>query len=302
MLRPVGLLILLGFIWGSGYSIARYAVTHGVMPFGYAFWQSWGPALLLFAFLSFRRIKLQWSGKHLLFYLVTALLGIVIPNTNIYITAAHLPAGILAVVVNTVPIISYPLAILFAQERLSFIRILGVIVGVAGIMCMVLPKSSLPNTTDIPWILIALISPLSFASCAIFSSKFRPKDTDSVSLSMGMLLTSAIILTPIVFAMGQFYSLLPPYNLASMVVVLEIILSSIGYILFFELLKIAGPVYYSLVGGLVGLTGLFWGYVIFAERLNHWTLLAVVLVLLAILLVTIKLNAYRKLAYDCHEN
>lgn len=119
MIRAITLLVLLGFIWGSGYSIARYAMTHGVAPFGYAFWQSLGPTVLLIIFLKLKRIKLALQLRHIVFYVIAGLLGIVIPNSNIYITAAHLPAGILAVVVNTVPIFLYPLAFLFAQERFS---------------------------------------------------------------------------------------------------------------------------------------------------------------------------------------
>jgi len=52
---PLSLLILLGVLWGSGYSLARYATTHGVAPLGYAFWQSLGPALLLSLYILFKR-------------------------------------------------------------------------------------------------------------------------------------------------------------------------------------------------------------------------------------------------------
>ncbi len=294
MLRSIILLALLGFLWGSGYSLARYAMTHGVLPLGYAFWQSWGPALLLFIFLRLQRVKLQLSRQHIIYYIITGLLGIAIPNTVIYIAAAHLPAGVLALVVNTVPVFSYPLALLVAQERASLIRLLGVLFGIAGLLCILLPKAGLPSQHAIPWVIIALLAPLSFSCCAIFSSKYRPKNTDSVSLSMGMLLASAILLTPVVFALGQFFSPLPPYHWVSLIVLLEIVLSSIGYILFFELLRVAGPVYYSLVGGLVSLTGLFWGSIIFGERLTAWIALAALLILIAITLVTLKLSAYKK--------
>ena len=36
------LLISLGLVWGSGYAIARFAVTNGVTPLGYTFWQCLG--------------------------------------------------------------------------------------------------------------------------------------------------------------------------------------------------------------------------------------------------------------------
>lgn len=46
-IQSILLLIVLGFIWGSGYTLAKFAMTNGVNPLGYAFWQSLGPALLL---------------------------------------------------------------------------------------------------------------------------------------------------------------------------------------------------------------------------------------------------------------
>lgn len=292
--KALSLLVSLGFIWGSGYSIARFAMTNGITPLGYAFWQAFGPAILLLMIIIIKKIKFPFDWPHIRYYFMTGLLGIAIPNTNMYIAAPHLPAGVLAVVVNTVPIIAYPLALLAKLERFAWLRIIGVLLGICGILCIILPKASLPDNHMIAWVLVALISPLCFASCAILSSRMQGIHTNSLALSAGMLLFAGAMLTPLVFGLHQFVMLAPPFSLAKWVIVLEIILSSIGYILFFELLKNAGPVYYTLVGGLVGLTGVFWGWLIFHETLNIWLILAISFILLAIACVTFKLNAYMK--------
>jgi drug/metabolite transporter (DMT)-like permease len=182
---------------------------------------------------------------------------------------------------------TYVLAFALRLERFYYVRFVGILLGVIGIMSLILPKTSLPSTTSAMWVLIALITPLCFAACAVYAAKNRPEDTDSLALSAGMMLCSALLLTPVVFASHNFYVLKPPFAVRDWVIVLEILLSSIGYILFFQLIKIAGPVYYSLVGGVVALTGLFWGWVIFGEVLNRWNGLAVVLILLGIGLVTL---------------
>ena len=289
MTTPISLLLWLGFIWGSGYSIAHYAMTHGVTPFGYAFWQSIGPALFLLLFISIKKQRLPCSLIHLRYYFLMGGLGVFIPNTNMYFTAAHLPAGILAVIINTVPIIAYPIALLLKEEYFSLIRFTGVMIGVAGILLLIVPHAHLSiHTNELPWALLALISPLCFALCAILGNKFRPADVHSVSLSCGMLCISTLLLIPLVFSTHQFYSLSPPHHTAQWVVILEIILSSIGYILFFELLKKAGPIYYSLTGAVVALTGLFWGYLLFGERLSFYAALSVLFILIAIILLTFK--------------
>ena len=151
-----------------------------------------------------------------------------------------------------------------------------------------LPKASLPAPDLTPWVLLALIAPFSFAFCAVYIARYRPMHHDTLTLTAGMLIASSLLLIPIVLSTHNLYFSHWPFNLADWVIVLEIILSSIGYLLFFELIKIAGPVYYSLVDTIVVLTGLFWGRIIFNEHLNQWTGSAVCLIILALLLMTRK--------------
>jgi len=283
----LSLLLLLGFIWGTGYSIARFALTHGVPSFGYSFWQSVGPAILLSLF-AFKQNKsnTKISVPHIRYYLIAGLTGIVIPNTNMYFAAPHLPAGLLAVVVNTVPIIAYPLALLARVELFHWTRLAGVFLALLGLMCLVLPKTSLPSHEMVPWVLSVLLTPFSFAFSAVYIARYRPINTDSTSLAAGTLICSSLFLLPFVFYSHSFYALHFPLTLPDAVILLEIILSSIGYILFFQFIKIAGPVYYSLVDTIVSLTGLMWGYIIFHEKLNQWTATAVLFILFSLILVT----------------
>ena len=289
------LLLLLGFIWGTGYSIARFAMTHGVSPLGYSFWQSVGPAILLTALMLWQRpTQPKLSISDLRYYFICGLTGIVIPNTNMYFAAPHLPAGLLAVIVNTVPIMTYPMAMLAGRESFSVTRLSGVLAAFFGLMLIVLPKTSLPSPGLSPWVLSSLITPLSFAFCAVYISRFRPAQMGSFQSAAGTLLASSLLLAPFVFFGHHFYSLHFPLTLPDKIILLEILLSSIGYILVFRLIKIAGSVYYSLVDTIVALTGLMWGYIIFHEQLNEWTAAAVLLILAALILVN---KRQKELAY-----
>lgn len=280
------LLVLLGIIWGSGYSIAHYAMTHGVPPLGYSFWQSLGPAIVLLILCLIKEGRLAIAPRYIRYYLIAGLLGIVLPNTNMYFAAAHLPAGILAVIVNTVPIMMYPLALAARQEKFQWGRLLGVLVGVIGIFMIVGGKWSTPNVHTMKWALITLLSPLFFATCALYSVHDRPEKSSSLALATGMLICSAVVLTPLVIDTHEFYPL-NSLSLPNLAVMLEIVLSSIGYVILFQLLKIAGAVYYSLVGGVVAITGLFWGWLLFSETLHPWTLIAAFLIISAIIIVSL---------------
>lgn len=285
-LKSFLILLLLGTLWGTGYSIARYATLNGVPPLGYSFWQSLGPAILIGLLSQFSRSRLKFSAPFLRYYFICGLMGIVIPNTNMYFAAPHLPAGLLAVIVNTVPIVAYPLALFAGLESFNLVRLAGVISAVIGLMLIVVPSSSLPSPDMIPWVIMSLITPLSFAGCAVYIARYRPEKGDSLSLAAGTLIAAASILVLPIVCTHNFYVFHFPLLTADWVILLEILLSSLGYVLLFQLIKIAGPVYYSLVNAVVALTGLTWGYVIFSEKLNAWTSAAVIFILFALFLVT----------------
>jgi drug/metabolite transporter (DMT)-like permease len=275
------LLLALGMIWGSGYVIAKFATENGVPPLGYSFWQSLGPAMVLLAIAQLKD-EMQFSWKYIQYYLVCGLIGIAIPNSVIYFSASHLPAGLLSVLVNTVPIITFPLALIAGQERFDWKRFAAILIGIVGILLLILPKASLPSPNMISWALLALIAPICFALCSIYINRNRPENTTPLTSSAGMLLCAGLFLIPAQIGFDSYYPLLFPFAAADWAIVLEIILSSIGYVLFFKLIQIAGPVYYSLVGGVVCITGLFWGYLLYNETLNSMNLIAIGAILLAI--------------------
>ena len=283
---PLFLLLALGIIWGSGYSIARYCVTHGVPPLGYSFWQSIGPAIFLLLCVIVRRHRMPFNPQYLRYYILCGVLGIAIPNTLMYYCAAHLPSGLIAVMVNTVPIWIYPLALLFAQEKWNTKRFCAVILGVIGILWIVLQGAQWSSVGSVPWMLLLLLVPLSFALCALFITAFRPVPAESMSLSAGMLIVSALCVTPWTLHLKDFYGFAWPLKFNDWLILLEIALSSAGYVILFALLKRASPVFYSLVGGVVSLTGLFWGWLVFHETLTLGNLCSIALILVALGIMT----------------
>ncbi|KTC97404.1 ABC transporter permease [Legionella geestiana] len=260
---PLVLLVLLGFIWGCGYSLSRYALTHGVPPLGYAFWQTLGPALLLGVTGGFRRGGRLRNPADWRFFLICGLAGIAIPNTNMYFLAPHLPAGMLAVLVNTVPLIIYPMAIFLGLERFESCRFSAVLLGVFGLMSLVTAPLSVNVYT-----LAALLTPLAFAACSLYIANLGKQAPEAHESACGMLLAATLLLLPLVLSTHSFYPLSVFPDTVQSVVLLEILLSTIGYVLFFRLIRLAGPVFYSLVGGVVALTGIFWGRILFDERLT----------------------------------
>ncbi len=285
-LHSILILLALGLIWGSGYVIAKFAIENGVAPLGYSFWQCAGPALLLSIIIYLRKYP-KSQPTPWIFYSVCGILGIAVPNSIMYFSAPHLPAGILAVIVNTVPLFIYPLALTCQAERFHPWRLAGLLLGFAGIILLMFPNVSMPGNDHLHWVLLTFITPLCFALCALYINHHAPENRDVLQQSTGMLISAAIVITPIILWQDAFYPINLPLQPADGAILLEIILSSLGYLLFFKLITQAGPVYYSLVGGVVCLTGLLWGYLLFDETLNFLSFLSVGLILMAIFIVSI---------------
>ncbi|APJ04870.1 DMT family transporter [Silvanigrella aquatica] len=284
---PVILLLSLGFTWGTSFSIAKFAMESGITPLGYSFWQSFGPAVLVFLLTYIQTKSIPpFNKKHLFFYFICGLLGIALPNLTMYFSATHIPSGILGLIVNTSPIITYALTIIFLIEKFAWTRCAGIILGFLGLFILFLPKLS--QFSEYQWMLFALLTPILLASCTVFMVKLRPQGTSSIALSSGMLIAASIITAPFIFLTNNFHPITFPLSTPDLFIIIEIILSSMGYILFFELLRVAGPVFYSLVGCIVALAGLFWGYVIFGEHIKLTECISIIFILIAIFLVSAK--------------
>ncbi|HAT1760011.1 TPA: DMT family transporter [Legionella pneumophila] len=282
-IQSILLLIVLGFIWGSGYTLAKFAMTNGVNPLGYAFWQSLGPALLLTLVSLFTKQARLLHPVYWPYFFICGLIGIAIPNTNMYFIASHIPAGLLAVLVNTVPLLVYPLALMAGQEKLDGWRFFALLLGMSGILAIIGINSAGLYSS---WTILAMLSPLGFALCSIYIGAKQPKEINALQAANGMLLAASLLLTPVVLKQHAFYSLSAPLTLVKQIVILEIILSSLGYLLFFILIRMAGPVFYSLTGGVVAITGLFWGYLAFDEKPSSIQGIAIALVVSAIFLLS----------------
>ncbi|WP_339856376.1 DMT family transporter [uncultured Nisaea sp.] len=287
LIAPAIMLLGLGALWGLSFSLSKVAAMGGVHPFAYAWMQSTGAALFLTLVCYRRGIPFDLSRGHLLFFLGAAVIGLVLPNINIITTAKYIPAGVMSTVVSTVPVLGYVLAVAFRIEGFRWNSAVGICIGLIGALLMVLPKTSLPSPDMVPWVLIAFLTPALYACSGIFSDRMRPDGTHSLAAARGMLIVASLATLPLMLAVDGFYPLMANPGPTDFAMLGQICISSVAYILYFEILKRAGPVFLSLVSYVVTLFGLFWGWVIFGEIHSAWIWASVGCVFTSMLLVNI---------------
>lgn len=291
----LGLLLLLGSIWGLTPSVSKVAIGGGVQPFAYGFWLALLPGLLLVFVNRLRGKSMDFANpRRLLFYLVSGTLGVALPNLNFYLVIGHIPSGVMAVIITLATLFTYGLALLLKMERFDAKRGLGLLLGFLGIAVLLLPKSSLPDPEMAPWALLAVGTPLCYSLSAIVNSRFRPKDSDSLVLASGMLLGSMVLTAPLTLVLEGLYIPGPALAARDLAMGAHLFLTCFTYWLYFALLGLAGPVYVSQLGYVVTLTGIGWGWVFFGEQLSPLVWLAVALVFAGLALVNLRQRAAAK--------
>jgi drug/metabolite transporter (DMT)-like permease len=259
-----------------------------VHPCGYAFWQTLGPFGCVFA-LQLLRNDLSFSPKSYGYALGCGLFGIAIPNLIIYFSVKYINTGILTTLANSSPLFTYIFALAFRQERFTLKRMLFVMLGMIGVLLLVSQKESLLgikfNNVSFSniWLYGAILVPLCYAFSAVYIARFRPtKGGNVLNYAWQMLLVSSMVIVPLTLTQHDFYPL-KLGDINSYLIILEIVLSSIGYVLLFVLIKRVGPVYYTLVNAIAAVTGVIYAVVLFKQHLLCLSYLAIALIVLAIL-------------------
>jgi drug/metabolite transporter (DMT)-like permease len=292
-LLPAGLLLFLGVIWGLNSSIAKLSGQHGVDPIGFSAWQMSGAAAIVGLACLVRGYRIRFDSAHWRYYLLVGLIGTALPSINLVNSLRYLPAGVLTIGLSMVPLFSYLMSLGLGLEKFDRLRCLGILIGFSGVLLIVLPDASLPNPDDAYWFLIGLITPLLYAFSSVAAAKFRPANATSFPLAGGMLIVIGIVLWPVALIADQGF--MPDFtpgfdgqSLGTWSVLIAMAVSSIAYFLYFEVVRMAGPVAVSMVGYIVTATGIAWGMAIFDERHSAYVWAAVLVIFCGLALVNLR--------------
>ena len=281
---PWACLLFMGTTWGLSFSLGKIAVEEGIGAFGVSTIQSLLSGMILLIITLVRGKKIRELLQYWRFILLIALLGAAVPSVIFYTAAPYVQAGILAITVALIPMMTYSASIPLKIERFSMRRFSGLLFGGGSILLIALPENSLPDRSAVPWIILACISSLCYAAENIILGFKSAINIGPIRLSMGMNLLAGVLLLPIGLATGQFYMPQIPFGTADYAVLGLSVISVFAYTLFVFSVAKFGAVFASQTGYIVTLSGVFWGMAIFGE--DHsiwvWTALAAMIVGLAL--------------------
>ncbi len=279
-------MLFMGIVWGLSFSVAKIAVDNGGTALGIAFWQALVSAIILFIYTMIRGRPVPVNRQTLKMYLVLALLGTAIPGTAFYLAASRVQAGVLALTVALIPMLTYCLALILRSEKLSWVRFSGIGFGLLAILFIVGPQDSLPDRAALPWVLLACLSAVCYSMENVYLALPSLPAIGPIRTACGMHIVATIILAPVMIFMDQTFLPSLPFGALEWSVISLGVITATAYTMFVMTIAMAGPLFASQVGYVVTLAGVFWGMAIFGETHSQWIWASLFLLMIGLTLVS----------------
>lgn len=270
-------LFLLGAIWGGSFFFARIAVAE-IPPLTLVLFRVAIAAIALHLYLLARGPSFKLALPHAASFFLLALLNNVVPFSLIFAGQTVLGAGLASVLNATTPFWTLIVAnALTSDEKLSWNRVAGILLGVAGTAVMIGP-GLIAGLGGPVWAKFALIgASLSYAFALIVARRF--KGVPPAVVATGQLTASTAMMLPVVLFMhgtvGLFDASAPVWTA---VLALALVSTAFAYILYFNVIASAGATNASLVTLIVPASAILLGTVFLGERLDLFELAGMALI------------------------
>ncbi len=272
-------LAALGICWGATIPLTKIAVSTGHHPMGLIFWQLVIGVIVLSVVTLLRRVRFPVNRRTVLQFLVVALIGTLLPNTFSFVAAVHLPAGILAIIIASVPMFSLIIALGFRLERISIMRLAGVVLGALAVVLLIGPETSLPEPEKAIFVLVALAAPVCYGMESNYLAVRSPAGLDPVATLLGASVLGALIAAPIALASGGFVDLSQPWSKPEWALLLSSLFHAIAYTGYIWLVGVAGAVFASQIAYVVTIAGVLISALALGENYSGWVWAALVLMI-----------------------
>jgi drug/metabolite transporter (DMT)-like permease len=269
-------------VYGAIFSVNKLAAAAGTPPLAQGFWQSLGGGLLLLIILALKGRKLALGRRHLLSYLVIGALAVGVSMSLLTYAAPHLPGGLQTIVLALSPPLTYFLGMLARIERFRVLGLLGLAFGFAGVLIIIVGLGLEESAPDAwRWFALSLIAPMLFACSNLAAALLRPPLSSSLSMAAGMLVGSSAMLIPIMAIAGQASV---PTGAGAIAALIAASINAVFFVLFFEIIRLAGPTFFAQFNYLAVLAGVGWSIAIFSEGLSIYFFVAMLLMFAGVFL------------------
>lgn len=266
--REWGMLLTLSLVWGGSFFFYEIAVrqlpvfTVVVCRVGLA-------AVILLAVLRLTGQRLPRSGKVWAAFFGMGMLNNVIPFSLIVAGQQSVASGVASILNAATPLFGVIFAHLLTQdEKLTTLKLAGVIVGFLGVAVMIGPDAISGLGWNLAAQMMILAGAASYAFAGIFGRRFKAMGVLPMATATGQVIASSIILLPLVLVIDRPWTLpAPGWDAIAALIGVAAISTAFAYFLYFRILASAGATNLLLVTFLIPISAILLGTAFLSEAL-----------------------------------
>ena len=274
-------LILIAAIWGSSFLFIRMAVPD-FGPVTLSGLRTLGGGILLLPLLfmqdRFALLRRHWRG-----IIVIGLCNSAIPFLLFNYATMSIPSGTMSIINALTPLWGAAVAWLWLKDVLPPARLLGLIVGFAGIFVLVWDRLALGIGGSLLAVLAGVAAPSFYGVAASYTKKYL-MGTDPIAAATGSLIIAGIVLLPLTwYAWPQ-----EPISTKAWgaLLALVVLCTSLAYVMYYRLLMRIGPSKALTCSFLIPVFGVLWGWLWLDEEVTLHVVLGGGIILLGTALAT----------------
>lgn len=276
-------LFIIGISWALTLPLTKIAVSTGHGAFGLMLWQLVVGASVMSLIGFVRRRPLPLHAGAMRTYVAIALIGAIVPNSFTYTAAAHLPAGVLAILMSMIPMLAFPIALALMLDHFEMRRLAGLFLGLAAVLLIILPGADFKGAIPVLWVLAVMVACLCYGFEGNYLAKWGTAGCDPLEVLWGATLVGVLLVLPLVWLSGHWVPL--QWGAPEKAQISLSILSVLAYSGYVWLVGRAGPVFAVQVSYIVTIFGVLWSAMILSEQYSGLFWLAMALMLLGMALV-----------------
>ena len=277
--KDLSLLILLSIIWGSAFFNIKIA-TYSYEPFTLALVRVLFASIPLFLLCKFKKIKIMAFSSNWHWYAIIGLCNIAIPFVLIAIGTSKINSYLAAIMMSTTPLSGSILAHFFTKdEKLSYMKSLGVLIGFSGIILLFFDKVII-NSENYLYVIITILGSTFYCIGGLLTLKLKNKVNENVTTSTT--LWSVIFLFPFSVLFEAPWNASPTIESTLSLLYLGVVATGLAWLIRFRILTVNGLVFQTQVAYLIPIFGIFFGYFLMDEIITWKVIASLVVILIGI--------------------